>query len=345
MRAPPSSQSLAAGGTALDALRLSARKDPKGAIHEAAKQFEALFMQELMKSMRATTMSDGMLDNHASEMATGMLDQQYAQQMTGLPGGLADAIERQLAGRIGAAVSAATSPVGGTPATTGLAGRWRPVGAAEGLSPAASPGAAMSARALRAAYSQIGGPSGMPATAAAAPGEVAAAPGAAPAGRPDGLGRAEQFVLRHQATAEAVAAESGIPASFMLAQAAHETGWGRREILQSDGKASNNLFGIKAGAGWSGPVAVATTTEVIDGVARKVQARFRAYSSPEESFRDYARLISTSPRYEGVMRAGHDASAFARGLQQAGYATDPAYASKLGRVISTTERLQQQLDV
>jgi flagellar protein FlgJ len=345
MRAPPSSQTLAAGGTSLDALRLSARKDPKGAIHEAAKQFEALFMQELMKSMRATTMSDGMLDNHASEMATGMLDQQYAQQMTGLPGGLADAIERQLSGQIGAAVSAATNPPSGTPTTTGQVGRWRPVGAAGGVAPAGSPGlspgAAMSARALHAAYSQVGAQ----AAAAAVPSDAAAATGTAPAGRTDGLGRAEQFVLRHQATAEAVAAESGIPASFMLAQAAHETGWGRREILQSDGKASNNLFGIKAGAGWSGPVAVATTTEVIDGVARKVQARFRAYSSPEESFRDYARLIGTSPRYEGVMRAGHDASAFARGLQQAGYATDPAYASKLGRVISTTERLQQQLDV
>ncbi|MFM2057148.1 MAG: hypothetical protein RLY71_1533, partial [Pseudomonadota bacterium] len=326
MRAPPSSQSLAAGGTSLDALRLSARKDPKGAIHEAAKQFEALFMQELMKSMRATTMSDGMLDNHASEMATGMLDQQYAQQLTGLPGGLADAIERQLTGRIGAAVSAATSTSGGAPATASLAGRWRPVGVADGASPAVSPGAALSARALRAAYSQrgdqsggqVGGPPGLQATAAAPGAAAAAVTGTAPAGRPDGLGRAEQFVLRHQATAEAVAAESGIPASFMLAQAAHETGWGRREILQSDGKASNNLFGIKAGPGWNGPVAVATTTEVIDGVARKVQARFRAYSSPEESFRDYARLISTSPRYEGVMRAGHDASAFARGLQQAG---------------------------
>jgi flagellar protein FlgJ len=96
-------------------------------------------------------------------------------------------------------------------------------------------------------------------------------------------------------------------------------------------------------------VATATTTEVIDGVARKVQARFRAYASAAESFADYARLISSSPRYAGVMNAvgsageGHapDARSFAQGLQKAGYATDPAYADKLGRVINTTLRLQR----
>lgn len=333
MRAPAAGQSLASDGTALDALRLSARQDPKGAIRAAARQFEALFMQELMKSMRASTMSDGMLDNQASEMATGMLDQQYAQQLTGLPGGLADAIQRQLEGQLGGVVGAATGQ------TSGSAGALAPLRMARpstGL-PAAG---GVSASALQAAYGGARDGSERRSVQAAAAPESAAG---APDGRP--LGRAEQFLRSHQASAEAVAAESGIPATFMLAQAAHETGWGRRQILQSDGNPSNNLFGIKAGPGWTGPVAVATTTEVIDGVAHKVQARFRAYSSPEESFRDYARLIGTSPRYAGVVAAGQDAGAFARGLQRAGYATDPDYASKLGRVISTTERLRRQLDV
>ncbi|HNB44519.1 MAG TPA: flagellar assembly peptidoglycan hydrolase FlgJ, partial [Burkholderiaceae bacterium] len=152
-------------------------------------------------------------------------------------------------------------------------------------------------------------------------------------------GSAARFVERHRAAADAAAAESGIPAEFMLAQAAHETGWGRREIRGADGTNSFNLFGIKAGGNWKGPVVVATTTEVIDGRPQKVQAAFRAYGSYEESYRDYARLISTSPRYSGVMQVTNDAQAFASGLQRAGYATDPEYAAKLGRVIQTTRRL------
>ena len=81
------------------------------------------------------------------------------------------------------------------------------------------------------------------------------------------------------------------------------------------------------------------------GVARKVTAKFRAYSSYEESFKDYARMMKDSPRYGQVMASasGNNASAagFAQGLQRAGYATDPAYADKLTRVINTTLRLQR----
>jgi len=151
---------------------------------------------------------------------------------------------------------------------------------------------------------------------------------------------AAAFVREHQAAAEAVAATSGIPAAFMVAQAAHESGWGRREIRHADGSPSHNLFGIKAGAGWSGPVAEVTTTEYVDGAPHKVTARFRAYASYAESFADYARLMQTSPRYQAV-READTAGEFAQGLQRAGYATDPRYAEKLTRVINTTLRLQR----
>jgi flagellar protein FlgJ len=154
---------------------------------------------------------------------------------------------------------------------------------------------------------------------------------------------AQQFVSAQAQSAARVSAESGIPADFMIAQAAHETGWGRREIRGRDGSNSYNLFGIKAGPGWNGPSVTITTTEVIDGEPRKVQAQFRAYSSYEDSFRDYAKLIGTSPRYAAARRATDDPSAFARELQRAGYATDPNYAAKLSRVIQTTQRLQRSL--
>ena len=128
----------------------------------------------------------------------------------------------------------------------------------------------------------------------------------------------------------------------MVAQAALETGWGRREILHADGSPSHNLFGIKAGPGWKGPVAEVTTTEFVEGRPVKLKAAFRAYGSYAESFADYARLIGTNPRYAQVMASADDAARFAQGLQRAGYATDPQYADKLARVIDTTLRLQRE---
>jgi len=149
------------------------------------------------------------------------------------------------------------------------------------------------------------------------------------------------FVQQHSQAAEKAATETGIPAQFMLAQAALETGWGKREIIGTDGSNSHNLFGIKAGNSWTGPTVDVATTEYIGGQPRKVVQKFRAYANEAESFADYARLMKDSPRYARVVAAGNDARGFAQGLQKAGYATDPAYAEKLAKVITTTARLQR----
>ena len=278
----PSGTGLASDARSIDALKARAAADPKAAIKDAAKQFEALFMQALMKSMRQATLSSGMLDNAGTELGTEMLDTQFATKMTGLPGGLGDVIARQLERQMG----------------SGVAG---------------------------------------PADAAAVPLETAKIPTQQAA-----------FVRQHDAAAQAVAAQSGIPAAFMLGQAAHESGWGRHEIRNADGSSSHNLFGIKADAGWKGGVTEVATTEFVDGVPRKTVAKFRAYVNYEASFRDYARLIRDNPRYQQAygQAVAHAASAaggveYAQGLQRAGYATDPAYADKLGRVINTTLRLQR----
>lgn len=60
--------------------------------------------------------------------------------------------------------------------------------------------------------------------------------------------------------------------------------------------------------------------------------RFRAYGSYAEAFNDYAGLIGGKARYAEVV-GSTSGSAFARGLQKAGYATDPDYAAKLSRII------------
>ncbi|MBP7132833.1 MAG: flagellar assembly peptidoglycan hydrolase FlgJ [Aquabacterium sp.] len=156
------------------------------------------------------------------------------------------------------------------------------------------------------------------------------------------LNPAESFVRKHQAAADAAERATGIPAANILGQAALESGWGKREIRANDGSNSHNLFGIKATANWKGKVAEVTTTEYIGGVARKVTAKFRAYDSYEDAFKDHGRLLSQSPRYSQAVAQADSVRAYAQGLQRGGYATDPAYADKLTQVINTALRLQQR---
>ncbi len=157
------------------------------------------------------------------------------------------------------------------------------------------------------------------------------------------LSASERFVRKHQLAAQAAERATGIPSSNILGQAALESGWGKHEIKMPDGSSSHNLFGIKAGPGWKGKVAEVTTTEYTNGVAQKVTAKFRAYDSYAEAFTDHARLLSQSPRYSQTVAMADSAKDYAQGLQKAGYATDPAYATKLTNVINTTLRLQRSI--
>jgi peptidoglycan hydrolase FlgJ len=134
--------------------------------------------------------------------------------------------------------------------------------------------------------------------------------------------------------AEEASRATGIPAKFMLGQAALESGWGKREILGADGSTSHNLFGIKATGGWKGKVVEVATTEYVNGVPQTRMEKFRAYDSYADSFRDYANLLRNNPRYSEVLANAQDVAGFAQGLQKAGYATDPNYAAKLTRIIT-----------
>ena len=123
----------------------------------------------------------------------------------------------------------------------------------------------------------------------------------------------------------------GVDARALVAQAALETGWGRRQIKHGDGRTANNLFGIKA-TGWKGDSATVGTHEYVGGTRRNETASFRSYASPAESFADYVRLLKSNPRYQQALAAGTDVRGFARGLQNAGYATDPSYAAKIAAI-------------
>ena len=296
------SNALAVDVRSLNQLKFEAGQNSAQAARETAKQFESLFMREMIKSMREATMKSGMLDSSQGDLGTDMLDQQLSVQMSGLPGGLSEAIARQLERQMGGAEANLVAP------------------------------STLSMSSLQYQRSHIA--SSAASSAANSANSTPAASGPGPKGR-------DEFVQHHQAAAERVAQASGIPASFMIGQAGHETGWGKGEIKNADGSNSFNLFGIKAGKGWSGKVAEITTTEYTNGAARKVTAKFRAYDSYEESFRDYARLINESPRYGQARSQTDSAGAYAAALQKAGYATDPEYARKLSGAINSALRAQR----
>ncbi len=139
---------------------------------------------------------------------------------------------------------------------------------------------------------------------------------------------AQEFVDAVRPHAEQAAAELGVPARVLIAQAALETGWGQHMAKHKDGSSGLNLFGVKAQDGWSGASLNHATTEYRDGQAQTENARFRAYDSVGASFKDYVQFLKGNPRYAEALRSG-SVHGFAQGLQKAGYATDPHYAQKL----------------
>jgi Mannosyl-glycoprotein endo-beta-N-acetylglucosaminidase len=136
----------------------------------------------------------------------------------------------------------------------------------------------------------------------------------------DTVGRAAQRSMK----------TTGVPASVTVAQAILESDWGRSRLTRQ----GNNLFGIKAlGAGGPAGVVSMATWEHVDGSDVVVQAPFKAYYTLQESIDDHGRFFTRNRRYAAALAVADDARAFAAAIQDAGYATDPGYASKLTRLM------------
>jgi flagellum-specific peptidoglycan hydrolase FlgJ len=149
-------------------------------------------------------------------------------------------------------------------------------------------------------------------------------------GQATGDGRAG-FFARMRPIAEASSQRTGIPADVYLAIAANESNFGNAP--------GNALFGVK------GRGVVSPTWEAGPSGQRVGQtAEFQGYSSPEESFADFDRLVTSgryAPAYRRFRETG-DVDQYLSGLQQAGYATDPTWAGSIRRVADTTVRQYAQ---
>lgn len=278
-------------------LKLTVKPGDREAMRVAAQKFEAMMVGMMLKNMRATRFSeedDPMNSGEGVELYRDLLDQQWAEQISKGRGlGFADMIVK---------------------AYPNLPESGRDISA-----PAAPP-----ATPANTAPATTAGPT--PAATAGAAAVMPRTPGSSSE-------RKQAFLEQMRPHAEAAAAATGIPADFILAHAALESGWGAREIRAADGTPSHNLFGIKPGSTWEGGRVATLTTEYRQGLPLKLQQEFRSYDGYAEGFTDYANLVKT--RYGAT--AGTDASGFARALAQGGYATDPAYAAKLESVIASVK--------
>jgi len=307
-------------------LKKQAKSDSPEALKEVAKQFESIFLNNVLKSMREAKLADGAMDSDQTKFYNEMYDQQLAVHLSGSPGvGLADLIVKQL------------SPEKSKNEKQDIEDYLN-------KSPGMSSGSAVN----RQASGKAGG-----STAGFEDSQVKVAPymhdrsplnqmtefpfnsesmqtmDALKADQASPIQSADEFVRRLHPYAEQAAKELGVEPKVILAQAALESGWGRSTIKNSNGSNSFNLFNIKADKSWQGKQAQVTTLEFDQGIPKKVNAGFRSYDSFKESFKDYVDFIKSNPRYGDALKKAGSAEQYMHELQQAGYATDPKYADKV----------------
>jgi flagellar protein FlgJ len=275
-----------------------APKPSQEAVKQVAKQFESIFVGMMLKSMRDAVPEGGLFNSQTERMYRDMFDKQLSLNIANGQGiGLAAVIERQL------------SQQTATPDT--------PVDASDFKVRTGMP----TFETLRASAAQAA-----PCTSCVP--EVATADGV----RFTPWQSADEFVDHIWPSAIRAGKELGVSPEVLVAQSALETGWGRHMRSLDDGSPSYSLFGIKADSRWQGERVSVSTLEFRDGAMQRERAQFRAYGSVTEAFDDYVDFIKSNPRYQQALAKSYDPQAWASELQQAGYATDPDYASKIEQV-------------
>jgi len=296
--------------SALTELKARASDNAEGSLSEVARQFESLFMGQMLKSMRQASLGEGILDSDQSLFYRDMFDQQLALHLSESGGmGLAAAIERQLGSGEG----------GPTTRVKGMADY------------------------LRQRTLLLQQPSAAPELVSS--GEVGSGAGVADAATNPADWNTREFVQQLWPWALEAAKQLGLRPQALLAQSALETGWGQHMLRQNDGSPSYNLFNIKADKRWDGERVAVNSLEYEGGVAVKKRDHFRAYDSFRDSFHDYVAFLKDNPRYREALESVADPGRYFSALQQAGYATDPRYAEKIQALLEGPEMQRALADL
>ena len=325
----------------LDKLRrMSQSKEGKGeALMAAARQFESIFTQTLFKGMRqanAVLTEDNPMNSSYTQFYEGMLDEQRVADMSSKGGiGIAEMVAKQLAPEQKTFTHNDGRVLRLPERTERVYKPYQP--------PTSAPNDLIAASKVGKdfAYNEMGG-----SQSTASSHRRRAIPPMGPAQGIQAVHRdraldktalvfdsPEEFVDRLMPLAKKAADKLGLSPAVLVAQAALESGWGKRVIKDGEGQLTHNLFGIKADPRWEGPKAVVSTLEYEQGVASRQKAAFRSYESFEESFNDYVDFLTSGSRYKGALAKVDSPDRYFEALQQAGYATDPQYASKLKQVL------------
>lgn len=332
----------------LQSITALGKRDRGEALGEVARQFESFFVSQMLKGMRAANSlmsADDPFQTQEMQFRQQMLDDQLGISLTQGKGlGLAAMIEQAMRQQFRVADSPG-SPAGGS----------ADIGETAAIEARRLSGTPVQVPPIPSSADQ---PMPVPAALPPAPGAVAAVATPAPelplpsvlqevveaigpavdavrervAALRERFSDKKSFVEALAPHARQAARRLGVDHRILIAQAALETGWGQSILGDSAGRSSMNLFNIKAGSYWQGPSVGVTTLEFRDGVPRPERARFRAYGSFAESFGDYATLLLGNGRYRQAIDNAADPAAFVQGLSRGGYATDPAYASKILRL-------------
>jgi flagellar protein FlgJ len=280
----------------LNALRAMARSDSPQAANAVAREFEAMFIQTMLKSMREAALTENPFESEQMRMYQDLFDKQIAMDLASRGElGMTDFIAKQLGEN-------KTTHGDSLPTTQGVSS----------VVPNAShPGVPRPAQIQDESHSLL---------------------------RTDAeedIRSPEEFIEVMRPHAEKAAREMGVNPKVLLAQAALETGWGKKVIRHPDGSSGYNLFGIKADARWDGDRISVGSLEYENGIAKRKVSAFRAYDSYAESFKDYVQFLRDNPRYADAFRHVRDSEGFVESLQAAGYATDPNYAGKIKDILQS----------
>ncbi len=281
----------------LDELRRAAQSGDSKALDEAAKQFEAIFVQMMLKSMRKAqdvmADKDSPFNSEQVKFYRDMHDTQIASDLASNGSiGLADIIVRQL-GKTGDG--------------------YMPAGALRNDGNLSSINR-NTISSTQKAQNEILGEHPIKTFQSF---KTAA------------FENSQSFIEQLYPAAQKAAEQLGIDPKALLAQAAIETGWGQHMIHNTSGENSHNLFGIKADRRWQGDRAMVDTIEFEKGVAATKKAPFRVYDSFADSMQDYVGFVKQNPRYDEAVNKSQSPLNYFSELQKAGYATDPEYANKV----------------
>ncbi len=314
-------------------LKLEARRDSAQASKAVSQQFEGLFIQMMLKNMRSAAVMDESQHSSYMDFYTDMYDKQISLILSQQGGiGIADMMQKQMNQYLPEGQKAAASAgnklpayrlpeptiselpmpkmdyVAANPAVQTHPLKATPMATDHSSSDAQAP--ALQFQTLEPFY---------------------------------GWRQADSFVEDLWPHAEKAAKKLGVSTDVLVAQSALETGWGKHAMKKPDGSVAFNLFGIKAGNGWTGQSVTHNTLEFRQGAMQQEKANFRAYDSIADALDDYVSFVQTRSRYASALNHGGSDSHYVKGLQKAGYATDPAYARKIDNIING-QTFKQALD-